>query len=62
MKNNFQKFLDLVRENPDLEVIPVVGSDVVADEYDWEEQRQYEALPWKKTILVYITGRIGGNE
>lgn len=107
MKNNFQKFLDLVRENPDLEVIPVVGSDVVADEYDWwygdwgsceigecihtkdgvytredyywevlrgvygakavafmddeDEQRLYEELQWQKAIIVYITGRAGGE-
>lgn len=109
MKNNFKKFLDLVRENPDLEVIPIVCSGVVEDDYecyewwygDWgrceisecvhtkdgtytredyywevlaavfgdeavadmddeEEQRQYEALPWKKAIIVYITGRTGG--
>lgn len=108
MKNNFKKFIKLVRENPDLEVIPVVGPDVAADGYDWwcgdwgdcrivegiytndglyttedyyrevlrsvfgaealaamdneEEQRQYEALPWQKTILVYITGRAGGDD
>lgn len=108
---NFQKLLNLVRENPDLEVIPIVCDDVVADDYegydfwygDWgncmvgesihtkdgvytredyywevlrsvfgaealmamddeEEQKQYEALPWKKAIIVYITGRAGGNE
>ena len=35
MKNNFQKFLDLVQKNPDLEVIPVMDSDVGADRYDW---------------------------
>lgn len=107
MKNNFQKFLDLVRENPSLEVIPIVDSDVVAEGYCWwygawgncqigesihtkdgvytredyywevlrsvlgdeavadmddeEEQKQYEALPWQKAIIVYITGRAGGD-
>ena len=35
MKNKFRKFLDLVRENPGLEVIPIVCSDVVAEEYCW---------------------------
>ena len=109
MKNNFQKFLELVRENPDLEVIPIVCDDVVADDgydfwygdwgncqigesirtkdgvftredYYWEvlrgvygaeavafmddedEQRLYEDLSWQKSILVYITGRAGGDD
>ncbi len=108
MKNNFQKFLDLVQKNPDLEVIPVMDSDVGADRYDrwygdwgsceigesihtkdgvytredyyWEvlrsvfgaeavaamddeeERMQYEELPWKKAIIVYITGRAGGDD
>lgn len=60
MKNNFQKFLDLARKNPDLEVIPIVGHDVVGDDYrdrccTWGDCRIEEIL--RTDDGPYIKGR-----
>jgi len=35
-KQNIEKLLDLVKENPDLEIMPLVETDIVAsDDYGW---------------------------
>lgn len=102
MNENVKRLLELIKENPDLPIVPLVDSDVVADDscnswlgewgraevteyvmgreriwfkdddpedvlsnmkgYDfWENlpdekvDSEFEALPWIKCIVVYIT-------